>query len=438
MNNIPNLCQWRRGDVICAKRLNEMVCRINGFGNTDNTLTSLHTSLTGNGLNTYGTFKRQLCRMHNENGAAKVVDTFVASPSTESVTTGVYARNNSAISYNNNPCFVESECFKFITCIGEKKYIYQKITTDRTGVPTCIDIVAFCCAAKPTSTLWNYAATDDSSGNGTIYNPVSKIVRDCRVSCKNNIISHKYTAIKSNNFFIHPIPQNAESSYTQLVNSLDGNTLPIKTLNGIDGTTVEAETNHVNIGSGVTFSKCAFTTTTHMPSCVCVNWTQDFGFKIRPNQCKNPYKFIITPFGAPGGGGTTYYAGDGIDITNNCISALKAHSDTCKLGSVYNITQSSQITEPYIDNGHIVIPQTPAVSHSVCHITSPLPVDGSCGWVLSAYMPMVYQVSKSSDTMVSFKQLMRFNGSNLEVSWQRAIMPNGTWCAYGMCNYYSV
>lgn len=439
MNNNPNLCQWKRGDIICANRLNEMVCRINGFANADNAPTSLRTSLTGNGLNTYGTFNRQLCRMHNENGAAKVVDTFVASPSGDSsFRTGVYARNNSAISYNNNPCFVESECFKFITCVGEKKYIYQKITTDRTGVPTCIDIVAFDCDTKPTSTLWNYTS-NSSSGIGTIYNPVSKIVRDCRVSCKNRIISHKYTAIKSNNFFIHPIPQNAEIDNVQLVKYLDGNTIPIKTLKAVDGTSIDSCENHVKIGSGVTFTAAApsssysFPLTTNMAGPACVKWTDNFGFKVIPNQCKNPYKFAIMPFGTPGEG-CSYNAGEGIGINGSCIYNKKANSANCTLGGVYNITTSSSFTQPAICNGNVILPDyakrdeiTPP-THSVVYSSS-TPSPNNCGWVQTMLLCNVaMQIPTTTCYMpMYYRQLMRFNSNNLEVSYQYKTSEAGNW-----------
>lgn len=493
------LCNWKPGDILSAYHLNQMTCAINS--NTEGLCTvqeivgekgsSTINSTGGIDMGAFMTSGLEPDHYCANRGYIKTGWEFT--PSGCSIQKGIFVDKSGVENASQHcyPCLFCSVQISDQISSVQTQDIMLRVTTDCYG-----NVISKCITGVPianddfTSNYWQGPIIPGSSE--PVYQferRLGRIVDDNNrpVSSEDSNLYNKI--IKTNDLIMPILPGRTEPESmcdslhsVSLLNGYAGNTALVKNIANVGGLTFNSAETRIEIASGIEFhlstdstGSGTFDVTPHIQPCAFnvnildipvkqthYNWCESTGtWNCLYTTCSSNIKlnaqtidnnkwqvgwtssgeinipvYNFTPSG--GGGGTTYRAGDGIDITNNCISALKAHSANSKLGSVYNITQSSQITEPYIDNGHIVIPQTPAASHNVCHITSPLPVDGSCGWVLSAYMPMVYQVSMSSDTMVSFKQLMRFNGSNLEVSWQRAIMPNGQWCAYGMCNYYSV
>lgn len=430
MNKFNNLCFWSKGDVISAERLNDMTCRIN-FLNDKIKPSSVDTLAKDGTLNgAEGKYNRNLCKMHSEDGVGKIIDGFVQ----PGVCEGNYARINGVNSWGPNNATV-CEGMKRIGNVECGSEIYQKITTDYKGSVTNVELYQRSSTESvPTSTLWQYSGESTSGGScGVLYHRLSKTVHDCRVGAVKTGKSKIYTTIKTNDFFLPPIPQNAEGDKVKLIKHLDGNTIPVKTLSGGAGTTLEDCSNYVCISSGVTFATNCFTSSNHMTAPVCVKWSDNFGFKIHPNQCKNPHRFKIEPFGTPGEGGS-YNAGEGIGINGSCIYNKKANSANCTLGGIYNISTSSCRTLPAICNGNVILPDyakrdeiTPP-THSVVYSSS-TPSPNNCGWVMTMLLCNVaMQIPTTTCYMpMYYRQLMRFKCNNLEVSYQYKTSEGGNW-----------
>ena len=246
---------WQRGDELTAERLNEMVEYSNQLSH------SIHRDIGGEGSSqgsssggNNGRFQREIHRMHTENGVGKIVDGWVAN-STEMEIEGNYARTNGVFYHN---VIVEGSCGNCLKKIGEicpETILYQKITTDNKGVPTKVEMVQFGSteSCQHTNSYWRYDVSCSSSACGVIYNRMSKTVVDCRISCSNPKKHQRYTTIKYNDFYLPPMPHNTRGYGVELLKEIDGNTIPVKALNGFGGSeTVDCD-DFIEIHSGIAF-----------------------------------------------------------------------------------------------------------------------------------------------------------------------------------------
>lgn len=383
---------WQKGDELTAERLNEMVEYSNQLSH------SIHHDIGGEGSSqgsssegNTGRFTREIHRMHTENGVGKIVDGWVAN-STDSQVEGVYVRPNGVATFYHGTVEASSpNCFKKIAEIGKDKILYQKITTDQTGNPTKIEFVQLAaCDSSAINTLWKYAASSASGQCGVIWHRMSKTVEDCRISPNNPKKHLKYTTIKTNDFFIPPLVMNADESGLgeTLVKQMVGNTIPIKSLYGKDGTEVSDCGNYLEVKSGIAFigqpKASSDPNTANEPNTpppdppkkpimnapLCLSWCNGdgskFGFTIAPNQSDYPFIFTVSTHGKPSS--PCYKAGCGIDpcrLKCNEICVYLAHTgegeeDASRAGIIKEIVVSTdsinELKTPTLKQGIITLP----------------------------------------------------------------------------------
>lgn len=358
---IKDLDFWSRGDVITADRLNEMVCRINNVS-----LLTLDNGTVGKADSTgftpeRGHFKRVTQKMHPEDGISKIIDSFIIQGTCD----GNYARKNGVNSWTkphyDDMCGKEilPNDMRWIGEIEEGAELYQQIKFDKVGNVLCRNIVQFPANCRPTNSLWKYTQICASEAQcGVLYNRLTRISADCRLGEDVPQKSQKYTTISTNDFFISPVPMNAYDSCYTLLKPIEGNTIPVRGITSAAGTNISNCDTHLEIRSGVTFGAGQMPQFNIMKSPACVKWTENFGFKITPNQQDNPYLFNIETFGSPSS--ANYQAGcaiDGGDLQAGIISVKAAHSASSQKGYVFKISTDSSISEPTIQNGHIKIPK---------------------------------------------------------------------------------
>lgn len=359
-DKLNDLKFWSKGDVLTADRLNEMVCRINNVSlmTVDDGVVGKAESSSSNFQK--GRFNRDVQKMHTEDGIGKIIDSFVIQGNCE----GNYARKNGVNTWTKH--IYDDICCKEIlpndlNKIGEitdGTELYQEIKFDRKGNVTSRKIVQYPPNCRPENRLWDYIPIcADCQRCGVLYNRLSRVAVDCRVACAPQK-SSKYTTIRTNDFFMPPVPMNADSASFRLLKNIDGNTIPVRGLRGEEGTVIVDCDSFLEIRSGVAFGANNMPTFNRMGSPACVKWTENFGFKITPNKTDNPYLFNIETFGSPSS--AHYQAGCAIvggDLQAGIISVRAAHSASSQKGYVYKISSDSSITEPIIQNGHIKIPK---------------------------------------------------------------------------------
>lgn len=490
------ICNWKPGDILSAYHLNQMTCAINA--NTEGLCavqeivgekgSSTINSTGGIDMGSFMTSGLEPDHYCANRGYIKTGWEFT--PSGCSIQKGIFVDKSGVenASYHSYPClFCSVQISNQISSV-QTQDIMLRVTTDCYG-----NVLNKCITGVPvandnfTSNYWQGPIIPGNSA--PVYQferRLGRIVDDINrpVSSEDSSLYNKI--IKTNDLVMPILPGRTEPESmcdslhsVSLLNGYAGNTALVKNIANVGGLTFNSTQTRIEMASGIEFhvsndsdGSGTFDVTPHIQPCAfnvnildipvrqthyywcestgtwnCLYTTCSSNIKLNAQTINNNkwqvgwassgeinipvYNF--TPSG--GGGGTTYRAGEGIDITNNCISLEKADSSGNKLGGVYKITQSSATANPYLSDGEIIIPMATSKNYTVEEVRDPLPEDGVCSWVLSAYMPMVYQVSQSSESLVSFKQMMRFNGSKLEVSWQRAIAPNGQWCAYPPCGY---
>lgn len=299
---------------------------------------------------------------------------------------GVYVRPNGVATFYHGTVEASSpNCFKKIAEIEKDKILYQKITTDYTGNPTKIEFVQLAaCDSSAINTPWKYNASCASTQCGVIWHRMSKTVEDCRISPTNPKKHLKYTTIKTNDFFIPPLVMNVDEGGLgeNLVKPMVGNTIPIKSLYGKDGTDVTDCGNYLEVKSGVAFigqpkAPCDPNAPAPQPPSkpimndpLCLSWCNGdgskFGFKIAPNQSDYPFIFTVSTHGKPQG--VAYEAGCGIDpcrLKCNEICVYLAHkgegdSDKSRAGIIKDIVVSTdsinELKSPTLKQGIITLP----------------------------------------------------------------------------------
>lgn len=161
-----------------------------------------------------------------------------------------------------------------------------------------------------------------------------------------------------------------------------GNTIPIKSLYGKDGTDVTDCGNYLEVKSGVAFvgqpkASCDPNAPAPQPPSkpimndpLCLSWCNGdgskFGFKIAPNQADYPFIFTVSTHGKPQG--VTYEAGCGIDpcrLKCNEICVYLAHKgegdcDKSRAGIIKDIVVSTdsinELKSPTLKQGVITLP----------------------------------------------------------------------------------
>lgn len=299
---------------------------------------------------------------------------------------GVYVRPNGVATFYHGTVEASSpNCFKKISEIEKDKVLYQKITTDQTGYPTKIEFVQLAaCDSSAINTPWKYNASCASTQCGVIWHRMSKTVEDCRISPTNPKKHLKYTTIKTNDFFIPPLVMNVDEGGLgeNLVKPMVGNTIPIKSLYGKDGTDVSDCGNYLEVKSGVAFigqpkASCDPNAPAPQPPSkpimndpLCLSWCNGdgskFGFKIAPNQADYPFIFTVSTHGKPNG--SSYEAGCGIDpcrLKCNEICVYLAHKgegdcDKSRAGIIKDIIVSTdsinELKSPTLKQGVITLP----------------------------------------------------------------------------------
>lgn len=407
-----NLCFWNVGDTISANRLNQMVCKINtsiAYQNGINSGTDA-TNSGGKLSANKGKYDRHLHYMHTQDGVGKVIDSYV---NTKCICDGIYARRTGVSGVSGvlyHPCNTN---LTRISCIGDGIELYQKITTDNTGNPTNSEIVRIVAGESvPYPQMWQYAGESTATGGcGILYNRLSRTVVDCRVSDCVRAKSKKYTTIRTNDFFIPPVPQNATNEHNTLIKPMIGNTIPVRTLKpscgitmasscncievelkkansatsqlgGVYGITMDSAATNPSINNGQivipqVISGCSVTYTAgNAISCSDLANNKISVLPANSNNNQKGYVYsistdsatcyptiingqiILPKYSKTSGGGNCYYAGQGLAMSGNCIYLREANSATSQLGGVYSIASDSSITSPCIDNGVIKIPSS--------------------------------------------------------------------------------
>lgn len=470
--------KWYQGEPITAKRLNEMLCAtLVNSGTIDEIISDTRVTAT-TGYSDSERFITQLRPMYDKANRADVFDEFDLKESNA----------DSGIMYR--PSGVENAVTRSYPCemplctlahglTGNNGDIVQNITTDAFG--NVVDInYSLDTDAPSNNSLWQGAVACGWNARYHLKRRIGRVVDSCtditEILAEGACAVAKNAVIETNDLVMPILPGKAEleektntGHSVSLLNGYSGNTVMVRNLNNEGGMVFTPSGTRLGIKSGIEiYAACLGAAPTaslnHIepqPYCVAIadmpirvqhfNWNEQ-GQQWQAGQvcCKGALKinaknlnnnnwqvgvwsegsveipqYDFTPSGE-------YTAGPGITINNRCISAVRANSATTTLGSVDSISLLPAGSSPAITNGQIQIPAAPApIEYEVVRPNcNPVPIDGICGWVRTAYQPQMFQLVRCQQGYVSFLQMQRFKCGRLEVSYQRAILPEGVWCEY--------
>lgn len=225
--------KFLKGEILTAEKLNELVAELNNLSENSNDIITGSSSASGQSDYFSPHFvKPDFSDMHAQDGIPVILDQLQGVESA-----GLYARNIEAVTYTGGSRQQNKNLVKLSNYVSNAQSVYQRIRTDSKGNVTNSDVILFdiCSDEMPTATLPNY----EKGQNGTIYRRLARIAANCRVEGVGDQ-SLAYKVISTPEANLPPFISNERGTCGfGLINSLDGNTLPVKRLKAGENITIK-------------------------------------------------------------------------------------------------------------------------------------------------------------------------------------------------------
>ena len=225
--------KFLKGEILTAEKLNELVAELNNLSENSSDIITGSSSASGQSDYTSMHFvKPEFNDMHPQDGIPVILDQLQGVDEA-----GLYARNIEAVTYTGGNRQQNKNLVKLSNYVSNAQSVYQRIITDSKGQVTNSDVILFdiCSDEMPTATLPNY----EKGQRGTIYRRLARIAANCRVEGVGDQ-SLAYKVISTPEANLPPFISNEIGTCGfGLINSLDGNTLPVKRLKAGENITIK-------------------------------------------------------------------------------------------------------------------------------------------------------------------------------------------------------
>lgn len=225
--------KFLKGEILTAEKLNELVAELNNLAeNSNDIITGSSSASAQSDYSSPHFVKPDFCDMHSQDGIPVILDQLQGVESA-----GLYARNIEAVTYTGGSRQQNKNLVKIANYVSNAQSVYQRIRTDSKGQVTNSDVILFdiCSDEMPTANLPNY----EKGQNGTIYRRLARIAANCRVEGVGDQ-SLAYKVISTPEANLPPFISNERGTCGfGLINSLDGNTLPVKRIKAGDNITIK-------------------------------------------------------------------------------------------------------------------------------------------------------------------------------------------------------
>lgn len=254
--------KFLKGEILTADKLNQLVAELNNLS-ADSLITGSSTVSAQSDYSTPRFVKPDFTDMHDTDGVPVILDQLQGVDCQ-----GLFARNIEATTYTTANRQQNKNLVKLSSEVKGSQNVYQRITTDSKGQVTRSDVVLFdiCSDNMPTATLPNY----EKGQGGTIYRRLARIAANCRIEGVSDP-SQAYKVISTPEANLPPFVSNEKGTCGfALINSLDGNTLPVKRIKAGDNITIkDCGASLVISASGTTGGNCDCNDCNDCNTCTC-------------------------------------------------------------------------------------------------------------------------------------------------------------------------
>lgn len=243
--------KFLKGEILTAEKLNELVAELNELSANNNDIITGSSTVSAQSDYTLPRFvKPEFSDMHDTDGVPVILDQLQGVDCT-----GLFARPIEATTYTTGNRQQNKNLVKLADYLSTAQNVYQRIRTDSKGLVTASDVILFdiCNDNMPTANLPNY----EKGQGGTIYRRLARIAANCRIEGVSDP-SQAYKVIYTPEANLPPFVSNEKGTcgFT-LINSLDGNTLPVKRIKAGDNITIrDCGASLVISASGTTSGDC--------------------------------------------------------------------------------------------------------------------------------------------------------------------------------------